>query len=34
MPRVLVTERGMRGIGQIAALCAVAKPDMVVVPHI
>jgi UDP-N-acetylmuramoyl-tripeptide--D-alanyl-D-alanine ligase len=32
--RILVTEMGMRGIGQIAALCAVAKPHMTVVPHI
>jgi UDP-N-acetylmuramoyl-tripeptide--D-alanyl-D-alanine ligase len=32
--RILVTEMGMRGIGQIAALCAVAKPGVTVVPHI
>ena len=32
--RILVTEMGMRGIGQIAALCAIAKPDVTVVPHI
>jgi UDP-N-acetylmuramoyl-tripeptide--D-alanyl-D-alanine ligase len=32
--RVLVTELGMRGIGQIAALCAIARPGVVVVPHI
>ena len=32
--RVLVTEMGMRGLGQIAALCAIARPDVVVVPHI
>ena len=32
--RVLVTEMGMRGPGQVAALCAVARPDVVVVPHI
>ena len=25
---------GMRGLGQIAALCAIARPDVVVVPHI
>jgi UDP-N-acetylmuramoyl-tripeptide--D-alanyl-D-alanine ligase len=32
--RVLVTEMGMRGIGQIAALCAVARPVVAVVSHI
>ena len=32
--RVLVTEMGMRGLGQIAALCGIAHPDVVVVPHI
>jgi len=32
--RVLVTEMGMRGLGQIAALCGIAQPDVVVVPHI
>ena len=32
--RILVTEMGMRGIGQIAALCAVAKPRLTVIPHI
>lgn len=32
--QILVTEMGMRGLGQIAALCAVAKPGVVVVPHI
>jgi UDP-N-acetylmuramoyl-tripeptide--D-alanyl-D-alanine ligase len=32
--RILVTEMGMRGIGQIAALCAVAKPRVTVIPHI
>ena len=32
--RVLVTEMGMRGLGQIAALCAIAQPTLVVVPHI
>jgi UDP-N-acetylmuramoyl-tripeptide--D-alanyl-D-alanine ligase len=31
---VLVTEMGMRGLGQIAALCAVARPQVVVVSHI
>jgi UDP-N-acetylmuramoyl-tripeptide--D-alanyl-D-alanine ligase len=31
---VLVTEMGMRGLGQIAALCAVARPQVVVVAHI
>ncbi len=32
--RVLVTEMGMRGLGQIAALCEIARPDVVVVPSI
>ena len=32
--RVLVTEMGMRGIGQIAALCAIALPDVVIVSSI
>ena len=32
--RVLVTEMGMRGLGQIAALCAVARPHVAVVSHI
>ena len=32
--RVLVTEMGMRGPGQVAALCAVARPTLVVVPHV
>jgi UDP-N-acetylmuramoyl-tripeptide--D-alanyl-D-alanine ligase len=32
--RVLVAEMGMRGIGQVAALCAVAKPHVALVPHI
>ena len=32
--RVLVTEMGMRGLGQIAALCAVARPYVTVVSHI
>ena len=31
---VLVVEMGMRGLGQIAALCAIARPEVVVVPHI
>jgi UDP-N-acetylmuramoyl-tripeptide--D-alanyl-D-alanine ligase len=31
---VLVTEMGMRGLGQIAELCAIARPDVVVVSHI
>ena len=31
---VLVTEMGMRGLGQVAALCAIAKPTVVVVPHV
>jgi UDP-N-acetylmuramoyl-tripeptide--D-alanyl-D-alanine ligase len=32
--RVLVTEMGMRGLGQVATLCAIARPRIVVVPHI
>ena len=32
--RVLVTEMGMRGRGQIAELCAIARPHLVVVPSI
>ncbi len=32
--RVLVTEMGMRGLGQIAALSEIARPDVVVVPSI
>jgi len=32
--RVLVTEMGMRGLGQIAALCEIARPDLVVVSSI
>jgi UDP-N-acetylmuramoyl-tripeptide--D-alanyl-D-alanine ligase len=31
---VLVTEMGMRGLRQIAALCEIARPDVVVVSHI
>lgn len=31
---ILVTEMGMRGRGQIAALCAVARPEVAVVTHI
>jgi UDP-N-acetylmuramoyl-tripeptide--D-alanyl-D-alanine ligase len=31
---VLVTEMGMRGLGQIAYLCKIARPDVVVVSHI
>ena len=32
--RVLVTEMGMRGLGQIAALCEIALPDVVLVSSI
>jgi UDP-N-acetylmuramoyl-tripeptide--D-alanyl-D-alanine ligase len=32
--RVLVTEMGMRGPGQIAALCAIARPDITLVTSI
>jgi UDP-N-acetylmuramoyl-tripeptide--D-alanyl-D-alanine ligase len=32
--KVLVTEMGMRGHGQIAALCAIAEPSVVVIPSI
>ena len=32
--QILVTEMGMRGLGQISALCQIAQPDVVVVPHI
>ena len=31
---VLVTEMGMRGLGQVAALCEIARPAVVVVTHI
>jgi UDP-N-acetylmuramoyl-tripeptide--D-alanyl-D-alanine ligase len=31
---ILVTEIGMRGLGQIASLCAVAQPQVAVVSHI
>jgi UDP-N-acetylmuramoyl-tripeptide--D-alanyl-D-alanine ligase len=31
---ILVTEMGMRGLGQIAELCAIARPDVAVVSHI
>jgi UDP-N-acetylmuramoyl-tripeptide--D-alanyl-D-alanine ligase len=31
---ILITEMGMRGPGQIAALCEIARPSVVVVPHI
>ena len=31
---VLITEMGMRGLGQIAELCTIAQPSLVVVPHI
>jgi UDP-N-acetylmuramoyl-tripeptide--D-alanyl-D-alanine ligase len=31
---ILVAELGMRGTGQVAELCAVARPDLVVVTHI
>ena len=32
--QILVTEMGMRGLGQISALCEIAQPRVVVVPHI
>ena len=32
--KVLITEMGMRGLGQIAALSAIARPDIAVVSHI
>ena len=31
---ILVTEMGMRGLGQVAALCEIARPTVVVVSHI
>jgi UDP-N-acetylmuramoyl-tripeptide--D-alanyl-D-alanine ligase len=31
---ILVTEMGMRGLGQIAALCSIARPEIAVVSHI
>ncbi|MEX0851245.1 MAG: UDP-N-acetylmuramoyl-tripeptide--D-alanyl-D-alanine ligase [Gaiellaceae bacterium] len=31
---ILVTEMGMRGLGQVAALCAVARPHVALVSHI
>jgi UDP-N-acetylmuramoyl-tripeptide--D-alanyl-D-alanine ligase len=31
---VVVTEMGMRGLGQVAELCAIARPHVVVVSHI
>ncbi len=31
---ILVTEMGMRGLGEIAELCAIARPDLVLVSHI
>src|SRR5262245_21569307 len=31
---ILVTEMGMRGLGQIAELCEIARPNVVVVSHI
>ena len=32
--RVLVAEMGMRGLGQIAALCVIARPGIAVIPHV
>ena len=32
--RILVTEMGMRGLGQVAELCAIARPEITVVSHI
>jgi UDP-N-acetylmuramoyl-tripeptide--D-alanyl-D-alanine ligase len=31
---ILVTEMGMRGLGQVAALCAIARPQVALVSHI
>ena len=31
---VLITELGMRGLGQVAVLCVIARPTVVVVPHV
>jgi UDP-N-acetylmuramoyl-tripeptide--D-alanyl-D-alanine ligase len=31
---ILITEMGMRGLGQIAELCSIARPSLVVIPHI
>jgi UDP-N-acetylmuramoyl-tripeptide--D-alanyl-D-alanine ligase len=31
---ILITEMGMRGLGQVAELCAIARPDVAVVTHI
>ena len=32
--QILITEMGMRGLGQIAELCVIARPDVAVVTHI
>ena len=31
---ILITEMGMRGLGQVAELCAIVRPDLAVVTHI
>jgi UDP-N-acetylmuramoyl-tripeptide--D-alanyl-D-alanine ligase len=31
---IAITEMGMRGLGQVAALCAIARPDVTLVSHI
>ena len=31
---ILITEMGMRGVGQISELCAIAQPSIVVIPRI